>query len=135
MLKPILFSVVLGVATLFAASSAPASDAEQEARAAFAKLVDAAANQRMDDFKALVAEKDLAEMESMEKEQPGFMQMFMGFVATGGAPDEYTAEVADDQVKFVRRVEQSSSEGSSTETTTVTMVREGDQWKFGQPRP
>lgn len=135
MLKPILFSVLLGVAVLSAAPSAPASDPEQEARAAFAKLVDAATNKRVDDFKALVAERDLAEMEGMEKEQPGFMEMFMGFVAAGGSPDDYTAEVTDDQIKFVRRTTQSSSEGSSTETTTVTMVREGDQWKFGQPRP
>lgn len=45
--------------------------------------VDAATGKHPDEFKALIAKKDQAEMETMEKEQPGFMEMFMEFVAAG----------------------------------------------------
>lgn len=118
----------------FGPLSQAADSAEQEARAAFVKLVDAAKKKQVDQFKKLIAKADLAEMEAMEKEKAGFLAMFMGFVADGGNPKAYTAEVKEDTVTFVRRVTDKSASGSGTQTTTVRMVREGDQWKFGKKR-
>ena len=76
----------------------------------------------------------LAEMEAMEKEKPGIIALMMDFVAGGGDPKGYSAEVTADTVTFVKRVTEKSASGSGTQTTTVRMIREGNQWKFGKKR-
>jgi hypothetical protein len=126
-----LFALILAG---FAPHGQAADGAEQEARAAFVKLVDAAKKKQADQFKKLIAKADLAEMEAMEKEKAGFIAMMMDFVAEGGDSSEYKAEVKDDTVTFVRKVTEKSSSGSGTQTTTVRMIREGNQWKFGKKR-
>jgi len=113
---------------------AVADGAEAEARAVFVKLVDAAKKKQVDQFKSLIAKADLAEMEAMEKERAGFIDLMMGFIAEGGDPKDYTAEVTADTVTFVKRVTDKSSSGSGTQTTTVRMIREGTAWKFGKKR-
>lgn len=132
--RAVLASVLAVFLSSFGSVGLAADSAEQEARAAFVKLVDAAKKQQVDSFKKLIAKADLAEMEAMEKEKAGFFAMFMGFVVDGGDPKQYTAEVKDDTVTFVKRVIDKSSSGSGTQTTTVRMVREGNQWKFGKKR-
>lgn len=131
----IALALLAGLAAFaFGPVSRAADSAEQEARAAFVKLVDAAKKKQVGEFKKLIAKADLAEMEAMEKDKAGFFEMFMGFVADGGDPKGYTAEVKDDTVTFVKRVTEKSSSGSGTQTTTVRMLREGNQWKFGKKR-
>jgi hypothetical protein len=130
------FTCLVGLALLATGPVVHAAgSAEDEARAAFAQLVEAARQQQVDRFKALIASRDLAEMEAMERQRSGFFEMFMGFVAAGGDPGEYTAEVAADRITFVRRITDRSSGGTGTETTRVHMIREGSGWKFGKPRP
>jgi len=130
-----LFLMLLSMAFVaFTPLAQAAGNAEQEARAAFVKLVAAAKTNNVAEFKKLIAAPDLKEMEAMEKEQAGFITMFMSFVAEGGDPKEYTAEVTDKQVKFVKRVTEKSESGSGTQTTTVRMIRDGGEWKFGKPR-
>jgi len=111
-----------------------ADGAEAEARAQFVKLVDAARNKQVAQFKSLIATRDLAEMEAMEKEKAGFIELMMEFIAEGGDPKDYTAEVTGDTVTFVKRVTEKSSTSSGTQTTKVRMIREGNQWKFGKKR-
>jgi hypothetical protein len=110
------------------------SSAEQEARATFVELVDVSKKRQLDRFKALIAAADLEEMEALDKEKPGFFEMLMALIAEGGDPSEYTADVKDDRVIFVRRIREKTADSSSTETTTVTMVRQGNQWRLGKPR-
>lgn len=112
-----------------------ADSAETEARAAFTQLVTAAKDHKVDEFRKLIAAADLKEMDAMEKERAGFMEMFMGLIAEGGNPADYTAQVTANQITFEKRVTEKSSSGSGTQTTTVRMVREGNQWKFGKLRP
>lgn len=136
-LRLILLSLVawtLSACTMLA-TTPPPSPAEQEARAVFAELVTAARAKNLKQFKSLIAPADLREMEQLEREKPGFFSMFMGLVADGGDPSGYQAQVQGDQVRFVRRVSEKTTDMSSTETTTVTMFRQGGRWWFGKPRP
>jgi len=134
-LRSSVLAVVCAVVVVLAPSLQAAGNDEQEARAAFARLVEVARKSQVDEFKKLVAAADLKEMEAMEKERAGFLEMFMGFIAESGNPDEYTADVKPNQITFVKRVSEKSSSGSSTQTTTVHMIRDGGQWKFGKSRP
>lgn len=112
-----------------------AGDGEQAARAVFDQLYAAARERDANAFKALIAPTDRAEMAAMEAEQPGLTAMLMELIAAGGDPASYRAEVGPRQVRFVRRVEQRDRNGSSSETTTVTLIRVGPAWMFGKPRP
>ncbi len=117
----------------FSSVAQSAGGAEQEARAAFGKLVTAAKKKNVAEFKKLIAKADLAEMEAMEKEKSGMLDFMMGMIAADD-PKQFKAEVKEDRVIFVKKVNQKSSSGNSSETTTVTMVRDEGQWKFGKPR-
>jgi chromosome condensin MukBEF ATPase and DNA-binding subunit MukB len=128
-------SLVLAVSGVTAcAVLGPQAGAEAEARQAFIKLHRAAKEKRADQFKQLIAAADVQEMESMEREKAGFIELVMSLVAEHD-PAEFTAEVQGEQVNFVRRVSDHSEGGSGTSTTTVRMLREDGQWKFGKPRP
>lgn len=129
-----LMGSVLGTAVLAFSPLAQANPAvEKEARAAFVQLVDAAKKKQVDKFKALIAKADLGEMEAMEKERPGMLDFMMGMLGADD-PKQFKAEVKPDRVTFVKKVTQKGPSGESTETATVTMVRDGGQWKFGKPR-
>ncbi len=134
-LRLLIVSLVGLIAVACASPAPPVTSAEQEARATFAQLVEVAKKRQLNQFKALIAPADLKEMEALERQKPGFFEMFMDFVADGGDPKEYTAQVKPDQVRFVRHVTEKTADSSSTETTTVTMIRQGTRWVFGKPRP
>lgn len=106
-----------------------ASGTEAEARAAFVKLVAAAKKQKVGDFKKLIAKADLAEMEAMEKERAGMIAMMMEMIAAD-SPKSFKGEIKGEVAIFTKQVK----DGSSTSTTTVRMIREDNQWKFGKPR-
>lgn len=125
---------LLALAVLAFAPFAQAADAggEKEARAAFVKLVDAAKKKQVKQFKQLIAKADLKEMEAMEKEKAGMIDFMMTMLAADD-PKQFKADVKPDSVTFKKSVTNKSKDGTSTETTTVTMVREDGQWKFGKP--
>jgi len=114
------------------AQAAPAAP-EAEARAAFVKLYQAAKKKQVAEFKKLVARADLAEMEAMDKEQPGMIAMLMSMVA-GDDPKGFKAEIKGNEAIFVKEMRESSKDGSSSSRTTVRLIREDNQWKFGKPR-
>ena len=126
--------IVLATTACVSAPPPAPSPAEQEARAVFVQLVAAARAGDAARFKALIAPADIKEMQAFEKENPGFMKMFMGLVADGGDPQDYQAQVKGEQVRFVRRVVEKTKDSSSTETTTVTMIKQDGRWVFGKPR-
>jgi hypothetical protein len=129
-----MLGILLSMAVLAFSPLAQADPgAEKEARAAFVKLVEAAKKKQTDKFKQMIAKAELAEMEAMEKERPGMLGFMMEMLA-GDNPKQYQAEIKGDHATFVKKVTHKSSSGSSTETSTVHMLREGGQWKFGKPR-
>ena len=107
------------------------SAAEREARAAFVKLIDAAKKRDTAQFKALIASPDRRAMEEMEKGKAGFFAMMMEMLADTD-PSKYTAEVKPDSVTFSRKVATQTADSKGTQSTTFTMVREGNDWKFGK---
>ena len=114
----------------------PPNQTEVEARTAFKSLVEAAGRGDVKQFKSMIAPADLNEMESMERDKPGFFPMFMGLIAAGGDPETYKAEVIrPDQVTFQRIVISKTPDLSGKETTTVTLLRQGNRWLFGKAGP
>jgi hypothetical protein len=105
-----------------------AEDAEKEARAFFAKLVKAAKAKNAAEFKSYIAKADLQEME-----KEGWVDMMMELVAEED-PGAFTAEVKKDRVVFKKELKVDTAEEKSTQKTTVTMIKDGGQWKFGKPR-
>lgn len=106
---------------------------EAEARATFTKLVTAAKKRQVADFKKLIAKADLAEMEAMEQERAGMIAMMMEMIGADD-PKQFKAQVKDGVATFVKSRKQKTKDMTSSETTTFTLIREGDQWKFGKPR-
>jgi len=68
-------------------------------------------------------------MEAMEKERAGMIAMMMEMIAADD-PKGFKAEIKGNVATFVKE----TKEGSSTSKTTVRMIREDNQWKFGKPR-
>lgn len=123
-------SLLIAALTLaFSPMTQAAGNDEAEARAAFVKLVGHAKKKQVADFKKLIAKADLAEMEAMEKERAGMIAMMMEMIAADD-PKGFKAEIKGNVATFVKE----TKEGSSTSKTTVRMVREDNQWKFGKPR-
>lgn len=114
-----------------AAVAQSSSAAEREARAAFVKLIDAAKKRDTAQFKALIASADLRAMEEMEKGKAGFFAMMMEMLADTD-PGKYVAEVKPASVTFSRKVVTQTADSKGTQSTTFTMVREGNAWKFGK---
>ena len=107
---------------------ARAEDPEKEARGVFVKLVQAAKANNQEEFKSYIAQKDLKEME-----KEGFVEVMMALVAEEN-PESFTAEVKGEQVVFKKEIKVDAPEEKSTQKTTVYMIKEGGQWKFGKPR-
>ncbi len=126
----ILLGVFLSLCSLLLYQSQPvqADDGVKEARAVFVKMVNAAKASNTAEFKSCLTKEDLKEME-----QQGFVDLMMMMMA-GENPEEFTAEVNGDRIEFKKEIKRSSGEGNSTETTTVHMMKEGGQWKFGKPK-
>jgi hypothetical protein len=125
-----------GLAAMFLALSPLVqadNGSEADARAAFVKLYNAAKAKKAADFKKLIAKADLAEMEAMDKERPGMIAMMMEMVA-GDHPKDFKAEIKGDVATFIKETKEKSKDGSSSSKTTVKMIREDNQWKFGKPR-
>lgn len=114
----------------------PPNPTEVEARTALKKLVDAAGRGNVEQFKSMIVPADLAKMEAMDRDKPGFFPMIMGLIAEGGDPETYKAEVIrPDQVTFQRLVVSKTPDLSSKETTTVTLLRQGNRWLLGKAGP
>jgi hypothetical protein len=114
-----------------AAAAAQSAADEREARAAFVSLVDAAKKGDAARFKALIARADLREMEKMEKDRAGFFAFMMAMVADAD-PAQFKAEVKPRSATFSRQVVADKPDHKGTDSTTFTMVREGNGWKFGK---
>lgn len=110
-----------------------ASGPEAEARAAFQHLVEVSRQRNLTEFKKLIRAQDLREMETMDKERPGLFEMMMGFVAADN-PGDFTLGIKGPVATFTKRTDTRTADSTSRETTTVTLVREGDRWLFGKPR-
>ncbi|EFK96526.1 secreted protein [sediment metagenome] len=126
----ILLSLFLSVCSLLLLGSqaVTADDAEKEARAVFVKMVAAAKAGNTAEFKSYLTKEDLTEME-----QQGMVDLMMMMMA-GEDPEQFRAEVNGDRAEFKKEVKESSGGGNSTSTTTVHMLKEGGQWKFGKPK-
>ena len=126
----ILLSLSLSICSLLLVHSQPvqADDAEKEARAVFVKMVIAAKAGNTAEFKSYLTKEDLKEME-----QQGFVELMMMMMA-GENPEQFKALVKGDRIEFKKEVKSSSGEGNSTSTTTVHMMKEGGQWKFGKAK-
>jgi hypothetical protein len=126
----VLLNVFLFVCSLLLCRAQPvqADDAEKEARAVFVKMVNAAKASNIAEFKSYLTKDDLKEME-----QQGFVDLMMMMMA-GETPEQFRAEVKGDRIEFKKEVKRSSGEGNSTSTTTVHMMKEDGQWKFGKPK-
>ena len=108
------------------------STAEREARAAFGKWIDAAKKRDTAQFKALIASRDLREMEAMEKEKAGYFAFMMELFADTD-PAQFKADVGPSSVTFSREVVTNTPDHRGTERSTFTLVREGNAWKLGAP--
>jgi hypothetical protein len=124
-----MFCCLLGL--LPAAAAAQSAADEREARAAFVSLVDAAKKGDAARFKALIARADLREMEKMEKDRAGFFAFMMAMVADAD-PAQFKAEVKPRSATFSREVVVDKPDHKGTDSTTFTLVREGNGWKFGK---
>jgi hypothetical protein len=114
----------------------PPNQTEVEARTAFKKLVEVAGKGNVEQFKSMIVPADLAKMETIERDKPEFFPMLMGLIAQGGDPDTYKAEVIrPDRVTFQRLVVSKTPDLSSKETTTVTLLRQGNRWLLGKAGP
>jgi uncharacterized membrane protein len=113
------------------AGNGTSNGTEAEARAAFVKLVAVAKKHQTGEFKKMIAKADLQEMEAMEKESAGMFKMIMDMVAADD-PKDFKAEVKENVVTFVKQTQNDSKEMTGTTTITVTLIREGNQWKFGK---
>lgn len=117
------------VATLPPAATAqPSPAAEREARAAFVNLIDAAKQRDTSQFRSLIASPDL---KAMEEIKPGFVALMMEMMADT-EPSKYAAEVKPAGVTFRRQVVTQTADSKGTQSTTFTMVREGNAWKIGK---
>jgi hypothetical protein len=119
---------ILAALIISSSQNAKAEDAQKEARAVFAKLVQAAKDKNTAEFKSYIAKTDLQEME-----KEGWVEMMMELVAEED-PRAFTAEVKKDQVVFKKEIKVDTAEEKSTQKTTVHMIKDGGQWKFGKPR-
>ncbi|HBD08160.1 MAG TPA: hypothetical protein DCZ69_07835 [Syntrophobacteraceae bacterium] len=124
----ILFGMLLTLCSLILTQPVQADEAEKEARAVFVKMVNAAKASNSAEFKTFISQEDLKEMDA-----EGFTDMMMMMMA-GENPEQFKADVKGDQIVFTKEVKQSGGGGNSTETTTVHMIKEGGQWKFGKPK-
>lgn len=114
----------------------PPNQTEVEARSAFKRLVEVAGKGNVEQFKSMIVPADLAKMETMERDKPGFFPMLMGLIAQGGDPDTYKAEVIrPDRVTFQLLVVSKTPDLSSKETTTVTLLRQGNRWLLSKAEP
>ncbi len=104
---------------------------EAEARSVFVKLVSAAKGNQLAEFKKLIAKVDLQEMEALEKERSGFFKMMMGVVGAED-PKDFSAESQGNAIIFTKHKPVQTPDMSSSQTTRVTLIREGKQWKFGK---
>ena len=120
--------IILILFILVYCQPARAEDPEKEARAVFVKLVQAAKANNQEEFKSYIAQKDLKEME-----KEGFVEVMMALVAEEN-PESFTAEVKGEQVIFSKQTKIDTPEDKSSGKTSVYMVKEGGQWKFGKPR-
>jgi hypothetical protein len=120
--------IILGLFILGCYQPAQAEDPEKEARAAFANLVKAAKANNQAEFKSYIVQKDLQEME-----KEGFVEVMMALVAEEN-PESFTAEVKGNQAIFSKQTKIDTPEEKSSGKTSVYMVKEKGQWKFGKPR-
>jgi hypothetical protein len=120
--------IILGLFVLGFYSPAQAEDPEKEARAVFTRLVKAAKANNQEEFKSYISRKDLQEME-----KEGFVEVMMALVAEED-PESFTAEVKGDQIVFNKQIKIDTPEEKSSGKTSVSMVKEEGQWKFGKPR-
>jgi hypothetical protein len=121
-------SIILGLCVLGYYKPAQAEDPEKEARAAFTNLVKAAKADNQAEFKSYIVQKNLQEME-----KEGFVEVMMTLMAEEN-PESFTAEVKGDQVIFSKQSKIDTPEEKSSGKTSVYMVKEKGQWKFGKPR-
>jgi hypothetical protein len=119
------------LALLPAAAAAQSAAAEREARAAFVSLVDAAKKRDTARFKALIARADLREMEEMEKQKAGFFDMMMAMIGDTD-PAQFKADMKPASATFSRKVVTGTPDHKGRGSTTFTLVREGNAWKFGR---
>jgi hypothetical protein len=125
---PVIWSIVLSIFILFLSQPVFAEDPAKDAKAIFVKLVKAAKAKNTAEFKSLIAKEDLKEME-----KEGFVDIMMDVMAEEN-PDLFKANVQENQVIFTKEIQKTSPEGTSSEKTTVHMLKEDGQWKFGKPR-
>jgi hypothetical protein len=105
-----------------------ADDPANDARAVFVAFVKAAKDKNMEQFKSYIAKEDLKEME-----KEGFVDLMMAIMADE-TPNSYKSEATGNQVIFKKEIKETSAEGSVTGSSTVYMVKEEGNWKFGKPR-
>jgi len=125
---PVIWSIVLSIFILFLSQPVFAGDPAKDAKAIFVKLVKAAKAKNTAEFKSLIAKEDLKEME-----KEGFVDIMMDVMAEEN-PDLFKANVKENQVIFTKEIQKTSPEGTSSEKTTIHMLKEDGQWKFGKPR-
>lgn len=110
-----------------------AKGSETQARAAFQHLVEVSRKRDIAEFKTLIRPRDLQEMEAMDQERPGLFEMMMALVAADD-PNDFTLDIQGPVATFTQQTHTKTADLTSRETTTVTLVREGDRWQFGKPR-
>lgn len=117
------------------AAFAPASDAagtsEQEARAAFAQVLEAAKKKQVDQFKPLLTRSGLRELEAAEKRGAKPFEQLMRVLAARDA-GQFTADMKGDQVRFVSRGSVQTATGTLDQIGTFSMIREGKVWKLSR---
>ncbi len=123
----ILFGIVVCLCSLLLCQFQPvqADDDEIAARAVFVKIVNAAKDGKAAEFKSYLLKDDLKEME-----QQGMVEMMMMMMA-GEKPEEFSANLKGDQIEFKK---ETKSKDNLTESTTIHMVKDGGQWKFGKKK-
>jgi hypothetical protein len=121
--------VLAVIVSAFAPMGHAADVTEQEARAAFAKVLDAARKKQVDQFKQLVAKDGLRELEAAEKKGAKPFDKLMGVLATHDV-NQFNAEKTGGQVNFVSRGTAKTASGTIEQVAAFTMVREGSQWKL-----
>jgi hypothetical protein len=120
--------VVCCLVSAFIILPVSAADPGVEAKAVFAKLVKAAKAKNVEKFKSYIVKADLREME-----KDGMVELMMEMIADD-KPELYTAEVKGDRAILKKEITKKTKDGTSTEKSTVHMVKESGQWKMGKPQ-
>ncbi len=105
---------------------------ESEVRAAFVQVVRVAQENDVDAFKKLIEPHALPAFEDAEWKHPGHYSVYMKAIAAD-KPKDYHLDLTPSMAIFTIEPKPRLGDYSKEQTTAVILVRDGPQWKIGEP--